>query len=463
MTTVTEGRPLLGRPVETIEWNDSPIYRLEQHYNIVDYSSYRGETVHMVSSGVNFLRPPSVILRSIAEDARDWKYINCYCGPLGESVLRGAALVYEESVKGSPLPDVECALTVGAAEGIRLAFEYLRDSGVTGDVLVAGPQYSIVHQTVLSARLRVREVWAREEGRFLPGPAEIAEALDLTEAKVLFLTEPNNPSGEQHTQEEFEEIVHILSRRGTHLVLDKISSDFAAHPGLSALNYGTALDLYDYWDRTICVDSLAKRRAVSGLRFGYVLGPQRFVDHIENQRFGGCPPLVAVSGIARDLAYSGLLHRLRRGGEVSSTLWKRLEHLNDASLAVLSGEDREGLDEYAQEIDAMYGLIFANARLSDEALAEWRTARTPMHGGFNHLVRLPSPDTDDLAFGTRLFDEARVACYPLQGFAADARLAATRTPDRSVWLRMSCATERPEFERTIEQMRFFLNQHSARS
>ncbi|MFD4136567.1 pyridoxal phosphate-dependent aminotransferase [Streptomyces goshikiensis] len=452
----------IGREVAEISWNESLIHQLEIHHNTVDYSSYQGGTVHMISSGVNYLRPPSVILRSIAEDARDWKYINCYCGPIGESILRSGALVYEESLKGSPLEArVDTALTVGAAEGVRLSFDFLHRVHGAEKVLVAGPQYSIVHQTILSAGLTFHEVFTDREGIFLPGPAEIEAALDASGATVLFLTEPNNPSGEQHSEAEFDEIIGILKRRGTYLVLDKVSADFPAHPDIRVLNYGAALDLHDYWDRTLVVDGLAKRRAVSGLRFGYAMGSPEFIEFIENQRFGGCPPLVAVSGIARDLAYSAHLRREQLGsGGVSEALWQRFKGLNDASHELLAVRDTSEVEEYRLELLAMYQTIADNRRLAQHTLRPWQLAATELHAGFNYLACIPGPDSDPLAFGRRLYDESLVSCFPLACFTADTRLAAAKSPAGAHWLRITCASDRPVFEAQVEALRTFLADHA---
>ncbi|MFD6875925.1 MULTISPECIES: aminotransferase class I/II-fold pyridoxal phosphate-dependent enzyme [unclassified Streptomyces] len=278
---------------------------------------------------------------------------------------------------GSPLDaPVDAALTVGAAEGVRLSFDFLRRVRGAEKVLVAGPQYSIVHQTILLAGLTFREVFASREGVFLPGPAEIEAALDASGATVLFLSEPNNPSGEQHSAAEFDEIVKILKQRGTHLVLDKVSADFAAHPDIQVLNYGAALDRYDYWNRTLVVDGLAKRRAVSGLRFGYAVGSPEFIEFIENQRFGGCPPLVAVSGIARDLAYSAHPQRQRLGGgEVSEALWQRFKGLNDASRELLAVSDTSEVEEYRLELQDMYQTIADNRRFAQETLPRGSSPR----------------------------------------------------------------------------------------
>ncbi|WP_420082250.1 pyridoxal phosphate-dependent aminotransferase [Streptomyces sp. JL4002] len=456
----TTGSARIGQEITGISWNASLIHQLEIHHNTVDYSSYQGGTVHMISSGVNYLRPPSVILRSIAEDARDWKYINCYCGPLGESILRSGALVYEESVKGTPLDaPVDAALTVGAAEGVRLAFDFLRRVRGAEKVLVAGPQYSIVHQTVLSAGLTFREVFTDREGVFLPSPAEIADALEASGATVLFLTEPNNPSGEQHSEAEFDEIVGILRQRGVYLVLDKVSADFPAHPDVRVLNYGAALDRYDYWERTLVVDGLAKRRAVSGLRFGYAVGPTDFVEFVENQRFGGCPPLVAVSGIARDLAYSAHLRRQQLGADgVSETLWQRFKGLNDESRELLAVSDTSEIEEYRLELRDMYQTIADNRRLAQERLP-LQLAATPLHAGFNYLACIPAPDAAPLDFGRRLYDEARVSSFPLACFTGDTELAAAKSPAGAHWLRITCATDRPVFEAQVEALRAFLADH----
>jgi aspartate/methionine/tyrosine aminotransferase len=452
---------LVGKEIVTLDLKKAPMHEIESYFKITDYSSSRGETVHMLSSGVNSLRPPSVILESLRNDADQWQFLNSYCGALGESILRNAVLLYEESIKGGSWPAVEAMITFGAGDGLRIIFEYLRAHGAVRRVLVVGPQYAVVHQTITSAGLVFQEVLSQQEQRFHATPEEIAAALRETGAEAVFLTEPNNPSGEQHTLEEFAAIVGTLKAQGAYLILDKISADFQACGAITCLNYGQVLDEYAYWDRTYVVDSLSKRRALSGMRFGYVLGEQNLMDFALSRRYGGCPALVAVHGIARDLAYSADAQRTETDVTISQAMERRLHELNPAALALLTSIEGREATLYLAEIREMYRIIHENRRVVRQYLHPWMCGETPLEAGFNYLIclRAPSPSIEPAAFARRIFDSVRVACYPLECFVADQELARTKQPADQVWMRVSCAAEPAAFREMVRQLHAFMEQH----
>ena len=205
----------------------------------------------------------------------------------------------------------------------------------TDKVLLAGVQYQVVHQAILSSGLSFQECVSQGARFSLPTLTEIQSALSETGAQVLFLTLPNNPSGEQYSFSEFSELLSLLKKQGTYLVIDKVGSDIPIHPSIQPLNVAKAIDENGYWERAFLVDSLSKRRAVSGLRFGYLIGSLSLIRFVYERRIGCCPPNIATEGLARELFYSAYLHycnyQMFENRNSLITLTKRLEVLSSGT------------------------------------------------------------------------------------------------------------------------------------
>ncbi len=427
------GAGLLGGEVRDIHWPATAYFQSDYRYFPAPPHETQSDVVEL-SSGTNLLSPPTPVLEALSSVGARPAELNAYSSPLGDPELRRAVADCEAALGGWRPGAASSYVTAGAADALRLTFGYLESIG-RRRVLVLGPQYGIVHQTVTLAGLSFLELLSGDPGRFLPDPTEVAHRIHEARADVLFLTSPNNPSGEMYTPDEWQEIVRLARTHHLEIVLDKIGSDGRVDPRVKVLPYGAALNDLAWERHTFVIDSLSKRRALSGLRIGYLITTAPVEDYITCARFGSCPTLVGTRGVVNELHLTAEIDRSFERGDALT------------SAAAL----------YLQELRAMYDTIHTNKALLEATLRDSIVERTSLDSGFNYLIRIGHVDglpSTGNGFAEQLFDQCGVALYPLSCFIADG--AAFAPLAQELWFRMSAALPEMEFRAGVERLHEFV-------
>ncbi|WP_171171691.1 MULTISPECIES: pyridoxal phosphate-dependent aminotransferase [unclassified Ruegeria] len=157
-------------------------------------------------------------------------------------------------------PD-DVLITAGAAEANYLAFMQLVQPG---DEIVTErpgwPQAGVLAEAV-GATLKVvdREVSA---GWLLP--LDEVEAAVTERTRLIFVTNPNNPTGRLMTRAELERLVQIADRVGAWLVVDEV------YAGLE-WNGSRAPSIAGLYPRGITTGSVSKALGLQGLRTGWMI------------------------------------------------------------------------------------------------------------------------------------------------------------------------------------------------
>ncbi len=112
---------------------------------------------------------------------------------------------------------------------------------------------------------------------FLPDAEELAAACD-DDTKMLFLANPNNPTG---TYVGEQGLRHLLSEVPEHVV---VVIDEAYHDYIQADDYTTALELRDLRERLIVTRTFSKCYGLAGLRVGYAISTPEIIDCINRIR-----------------------------------------------------------------------------------------------------------------------------------------------------------------------------------
>jgi aspartate/methionine/tyrosine aminotransferase len=422
--------PPLGREVDHIDWRSSVYFWLENTLYVNSQGMYAGQ--YELSSGTNQLTPPRMFIDALREfrPSNYWE-INTYTGPLGDTTLRDAVVNYENAVNGWRIGRDNVAMTGGAHEGIHIALAALRRQG-RSRALVLGPQVPLIFQALLQERFRFRELWSADPYALVPSASEVLAALERHRPDVVLLTSPNNPTGIRYSAEELEAIGAATIDAGGVLVIDKILSDSTVPD--SPMPTGTCPAIGDWIlsGRCLVVDSLSKRRAVSGLRSGYLIAPADVVAAHSMSALGGCPPLLLTSAAAADLNCSARLH---------------------ANGAPVTGTDRA----HAEDLRRMRATVASNFRLAKELLQDYWVWDSKQPGCMNCVVglRLGPTVLTDRDKCVRLFNQ-RVTCYPLSTFAADPRLLRRPDSDGLLETRLTVAMEPTRFEETMLRTRCVL-------
>ena len=166
---------------------------------------------------------------------------------LGYPRLREALAMYLGAPPENTIP------TNGGAEALFLA---ARAAGGGGKALILEPTFSEYAPAARSAGLEpVRRVARRPQDGFR---LDLAALEDLEEVALVFLCNPNNPTGDALTRAEVLEIAARVRGAGAALVVDEAFADFTPEAGV-APEVGKGLSV---------ARSLTKFFAIPGLRLG---------------------------------------------------------------------------------------------------------------------------------------------------------------------------------------------------
>ncbi|MBI2069391.1 MAG: histidinol-phosphate transaminase [Elusimicrobia bacterium] len=171
----------------------------------------------------------------------------------------------------------------GADEALRLVVETLLDP--CDSAVISQYAFSRFRQHVRLMGAGVTQVPMKDFRHDLPAMA--LKAMEL-KAKVIFVANPNNPTGTFNTERELREFFAAL-RRGSPaggepwVVLDEAYHDFARHAFASQYP-DTLPGFFEAYPKLIILRTLSKIVGLAGLRVGYLAGPAEFVRLLHRAR-----------------------------------------------------------------------------------------------------------------------------------------------------------------------------------
>lgn len=223
-----------------------------------DVVAYRGEAATCdvdLSDNTNLWGAPPAALRAVHESAAAAlsRYPTLYGEELKTRLARYAGVEPDEIVTGCGSDDViDATMRAFAEPGERVAF--------------ATPTFSMI------------PVFARINGLVPVGVPLLADfdvdadALLATEARVIYLCSPNNPTG---TLASADAIRRVVERARGVVILDEAYAEFAD------ASYASRAP---GWERVLVARTLSKAFGLAGLRVGYGVGAAALVREIEKAR-----------------------------------------------------------------------------------------------------------------------------------------------------------------------------------
>lgn len=160
-------------------------------------------------------------------------------------------------------------------------------------VLVLGPTFAEYARMAALADARLNIQLASEESGFAPSTVEIRSALDSRRPRLVFLCNPNNPTGAVVGLQEVAEWSH--AHADTLFIVDESYIPFA--PSL-----GSVCEMKR--DNVVVLRSMTKDHALAGLRLGYAIGAANVIAALSHVR----PPW-SVSALAQAAGIAALRDR----------------------------------------------------------------------------------------------------------------------------------------------------------
>ncbi len=152
-------------------------------------------------------------------------------------------------------------ITAGAAEANYLALRQLLNAG--DEIITESPGWPQAAVLARAIGATLVTVPRREENNWHLDPAEIRAAL-TPRTRLIFLTNPNNPTGALMSPQDLHEIVTIAAENGTWLLVDEVYAGLEWHspraPSIAGL-----------YERGITTGSVSKALGLQGIRTGWMI------------------------------------------------------------------------------------------------------------------------------------------------------------------------------------------------
>lgn len=431
----------------------------------------RHGAVRYLSSGVNHLKAPAVLLKIAARELTERRLVENYTAPGGAPALLAAIAFDTHERVGSQQARgavglANIAMTAGATGALAAAFRYMAEIAGARTALVLGLNYSYFSAICDESGIIYRTLCSAEPGRILPSLHEAEECLVRERPDIVVLTQPTNPSGEAYEAGELAHLVERVEAIGAWLVFDEVPD--LAWPDDPDPPHPFAAGAGGFPDRLVWINSFSKSRSLAGLRAGWIMAGEPVVAFVRrhNERSLWSPVHSGASALAADMVLRAAARRVRALGAdgsepsaaaidaaVTGTVRQASRYLrlfspwgdDFASFGGLWDFLDATLDwpaafrRYRAELAATAAICTGNRRLFETRLGPAVQASIRPRRGFNQCVKF-GVDAGEWDFAKHGFDAAGLDFYTESVFADHDREDA-----RDYWVRISTASEADGF------------------
>jgi histidinol-phosphate aminotransferase len=156
------------------------------------------------------------------------------------------------------------------------------------EVIILTPTYSFYEYTAKVAGAKVKSIHSLTDKTYKIDPEQVCKNVS-SKTKIIWICNPNNPTGNAIPQESIEK---ILEGTDCIVVVDECFFEFLEETSISFL---------EKFDRLIIVRSLSKTFGLAGLRIGYAIANTEIINNIWKVK-----PLFNVNSIAQVAAIAAL-------------------------------------------------------------------------------------------------------------------------------------------------------------
>jgi aspartate/methionine/tyrosine aminotransferase len=209
-----------------------------------------------------------------------------YTHSLGDLELREAICRHYEKTYGVFIKPEQVVVTSGTSPAMMLVFSALLERGQ--EVVLSDPGYSCYPNFISFLGGVPVRVPVYEKDGFQPRAEAIRERI-RDQTRAILINSPSNPTGNLLSEENMKAIAGL----GPYIISDEI------YHGL--VYEGKEHSILEFTDHAFVLNGYSKLYAMTGLRLGYLIAPERFVRPIQKmqQNFFICASSLAQrAGIA---------------------------------------------------------------------------------------------------------------------------------------------------------------------
>lgn len=212
-----------------------------------------------------------------------------YTANAGLMDLRKAISKYLDNFIGVHYaPESEIILTVGASEGIDLAFRAICCPG--DEILIPEPCFVCYSPLVSMTGATPVPVKCALDNEFKLMPDAVEKAI-TKKTKGILIAYPNNPTGGVMEKADLEKLMPIIEKNNLIVFSDEIYGELVYND----LKFTSIASLGDMRERTIVLSGFSKAFAMTGWRLGYICAPKEIISVVYKLHQYGimCAPTAA--------------------------------------------------------------------------------------------------------------------------------------------------------------------------
>lgn len=137
------------------------------------------------------------------------------------------------------------------------------------EVVVLNPNYAQVGGMVQNLGATIKTCYLNEERNWAPDLDELRAKI-TAKTKIIYVTNPNNPTGAILDLKDMKEIVSIAESVGAWILSDEVYRG-------AELEGDTTPSFWGMYDKALVVSGLSKAFTMPGLRIGWLVGPKEII------------------------------------------------------------------------------------------------------------------------------------------------------------------------------------------
>ncbi|MCB5259613.1 MAG: pyridoxal phosphate-dependent aminotransferase [Candidatus Cloacimonetes bacterium] len=236
----------------------SPIRKLMPH---AQNTKNRGIKVYHLNIGQPDIPTPSEMIKVYHEFSEK---VLAY-GPSQGLEVYQQGLIHYYGKLGISLSAQDIIVTTAGSEAITFAMMVVANEG--DEIIVPEPFYTNYNGFATMASIQLKAITTYAENGFaLPADTEF-EALITPKTKAIMLCNPGNPTGAVYSKEDIFRVANICKKHGIFMISDEVYREFI----YDGLTHTSVLQIPEFSEYAILVDSVSKRYSACGARIGCIV------------------------------------------------------------------------------------------------------------------------------------------------------------------------------------------------
>ncbi|PKN74129.1 MAG: aspartate aminotransferase [Candidatus Cloacimonetes bacterium HGW-Cloacimonetes-3] len=167
--------------------------------------------------------------------------------------------------QGIELQTKDIIVTTAGSEAIIFAMMVVGEVG--DEIIVPEPFYTNYNGFATMAGIHLKPLTTYAETGFALPEDSVIEALIGNKTKAIMLCNPGNPTGTVYSKDEIFRIAALAKKHNLYLISDEVYREFV----YDGTVHTSVLEVPDFADNAIMVDSVSKRYSACGARIGCIV------------------------------------------------------------------------------------------------------------------------------------------------------------------------------------------------